>query len=290
MATTVAASTMSTVRILNGDYSAGHSNIRAQESEIWSAMFPVTWSFTMGLTAALGRCAGLNLYSPRIREIRTQVHRALRPAQTQALGALMVPPSGTDDQVLDSAGPTWYRARLIQSYMTRGLMNPADAVTRLEALPSVGTPVMRAILSHARARMDQDPEQLFNVGQQFINMGMAGTARHALAHARALFQQQRSLAKVAQVTSAFQGWDQLLVSPGRLPDAAKPVGIPDAVLTTREREICNLIAEGLTNAQISRQLFLSVRTVESHVLQARAKLGAARRKDIPSLLEMHYTP
>jgi DNA-binding CsgD family transcriptional regulator len=36
--------------------------------------------------------------------------------------------------------------------------------------------------------------------------------------------------------------------------------------------------------QISQRLVLSVRTVESHVLQARAKLGAERRRDIPRLM------
>ena len=42
--------------------------------------------------------------------------------------------------------------------------------------------------------------------------------------------------------------------------------------------------------QISQRLVLSVRTVESHVLQARAKLGAERRRDIPKhLLKLRDT-
>lgn len=51
-------------------------------------------------------------------------------------------------------------------------------------------------------------------------------------------------------------------------------------LTRRELEVAALIAQGLSNQEIATRLFLSVRTVESHVLQARTKLGAERRRDL----------
>lgn len=44
-------------------------------------------------------------------------------------------------------------------------------------------------------------------------------------------------------------------------------------LTAREREILALMAEGLSNAAISRRCYLSDRTVESHVRSIFAKLG-----------------
>ncbi|MGZ4594923.1 MAG: response regulator [Actinomycetes bacterium] len=49
---------------------------------------------------------------------------------------------------------------------------------------------------------------------------------------------------------------------------------PAADLTAREREILQLIAEGLTNAAIARRLFISVNTVRNHVQSLLAKLGA----------------
>jgi DNA-binding CsgD family transcriptional regulator len=51
-------------------------------------------------------------------------------------------------------------------------------------------------------------------------------------------------------------------------------------LTRREREIALLVAEGLSNRQIATQLFLSIRTVESHIYQARAKVDAASRGEL----------
>jgi len=58
------------------------------------------------------------------------------------------------------------------------------------------------------------------------------------------------------------------------------VGTDVGDLTAREREIALLADEGLTNREIAARLFLSVRTVESHVYQARMKVGAASRRDL----------
>lgn len=48
---------------------------------------------------------------------------------------------------------------------------------------------------------------------------------------------------------------------------------PLAELTEREREVLELVAEGLTNAGIAKRLHLSERTVEAHVRHVLMKLG-----------------
>lgn len=48
---------------------------------------------------------------------------------------------------------------------------------------------------------------------------------------------------------------------------------PLAALSEREREVLANLAEGLTNAEIARRLFIAERTVEVHTQQVFAKLG-----------------
>jgi two-component system response regulator NreC len=63
------------------------------------------------------------------------------------------------------------------------------------------------------------------------------------------------------------------------PDDRPAPGIPDD-LTERELEVLRLIALGNTNAEIAAQLFISVRTVESHRSHIQRKLGRTSRAEL----------
>jgi DNA-binding NarL/FixJ family response regulator len=49
------------------------------------------------------------------------------------------------------------------------------------------------------------------------------------------------------------------------------------ILTPREREILQLLADGMSNADVAQQLFISQETVKSHVRHILAKLEADTR-------------
>ena len=51
-------------------------------------------------------------------------------------------------------------------------------------------------------------------------------------------------------------------------------------VTAREAEVFGLVEEGLSNAAIGEKLYVSVRTVESHVSSLLAKLGVASRSEL----------
>lgn len=61
--------------------------------------------------------------------------------------------------------------------------------------------------------------------------------------------------------------------------AADPGGTPDG-LSDREIEILRMIALGHTNSEIAEQLFLSVRTVESHRAHIQQKLRLSKRSEL----------
>jgi DNA-binding NarL/FixJ family response regulator len=60
------------------------------------------------------------------------------------------------------------------------------------------------------------------------------------------------------------------------PAPARLQPLPDG-LTAREAEVLELVAQGLTNPQIARSLFLSAHTVKTHINRIFAKTGSANR-------------
>jgi len=58
---------------------------------------------------------------------------------------------------------------------------------------------------------------------------------------------------------------------------------PDA-LTSAERRVAGLAADGLSNRQIAQHLFITQPTVETHLRHAFQKLGIASRADLPGHL------
>lgn len=63
------------------------------------------------------------------------------------------------------------------------------------------------------------------------------------------------------------------------PAVAGPGADPTRPVTAREREVLDLVAQGRTNRQIARALFISEKTVSVHVSNLLAKLGAASRTE-----------
>lgn len=60
----------------------------------------------------------------------------------------------------------------------------------------------------------------------------------------------------------------------------EPVTGPPGGLTAREAEVLRSLALGHTNAEIGEQLFLSVRTVETHRAHIQQKLGRTNRAEL----------
>jgi DNA-binding NarL/FixJ family response regulator len=63
-----------------------------------------------------------------------------------------------------------------------------------------------------------------------------------------------------------------------------PEGAGLHALTTREHEIAMLVADGLTNRQIGARIFLSEKTVETHLSHVFTKLGVRSRTQVATLI------
>jgi DNA-binding CsgD family transcriptional regulator len=177
--------------------------------------------------------------------------------------------------------PGWAALRRAHHDVLEGRFTAQQALEKLPAgALDARLPASAAIAAHLRALAAHDPEALSDASDRLLAVGKYGAARTALLEARTLFLSGRHTARANDCTL------RLRTLPGvDVGSAHEPLvqGIP-AGLTQREFEVSLLVGEGLTNAQIGERLVLSVRTVESHVLQARTKLRAPRRGDIPARL------
>ena len=96
-----------------------------------------------------------------------------------------------------------------------------------------------------------------------------GTLRAALADARLAAEECRGLDMPGHASRA----DVLVAELTRSLAADDP-------LSPREREVLDRVVEGLTNQEVAARLFLSERTVESHVRAALMKLGCRNRAEL----------
>jgi predicted ATPase/DNA-binding CsgD family transcriptional regulator len=102
-------------------------------------------------------------------------------------------------------------------------------------------------------------------------------ARRALGPDRARAAEERGRAMSLATAAEYA---LMLTAADRPPPAAAP-GLDG--LSPRERELITLVAQGRTDTQIAAQLFISVRTVSSHLDRIRDKTGCRRRADLTRL-------
>jgi DNA-binding NarL/FixJ family response regulator len=114
--------------------------------------------------------------------------------------------------------------------------------------------------------------------------GLHHQARHACEELiRMLADDHAGLARARAALARIQGRIDRVAPPTETTPVAPVLDV--STLTRRELEVGVLAAQGLSNREIAGRLFLSVRTVESHLYQARAKLGAPSRRALAGLLD-----
>ena len=109
---------------------------------------------------------------------------------------------------------------------------------------------------------------------------------HAIAHARAALGEQAYITAFHQGTELpiDQAYNLALSNPIPDHETLHHPRRPLSTLTTRQRHIGRLVAQGLSNAQISERLHISQRTVENHLGQIFTRLGVHNRTQVAALI------
>ena len=135
----------------------------------------------------------------------------------------------------------------------------------------------RALVDHDRAALDDASSRLEAMGA--VLLAAEAAAQATIAHGRAGIRH-------AEAASRRRAQDLL----ARCEGAATPLlagldrrEVADE-LTAREREVAAMAAVGRTNREIAAALGVSVRTVNSHLNHAYAKVGTSDREELARLL------
>jgi DNA-binding CsgD family transcriptional regulator len=155
-------------------------------------------------------------------------------------------------------------------------------VERLRALASsTGSPLVAAWARHAEAAAGHDGRALDAVSADLDALGARLGAAEAAAQAAAAHERAgrrvdalRSGTRARVLAEGCEGARTPL-----LRHAARPSG-----LTPREGDVADLAAQGLTSRAIAERLFVSTRTVESHLYRIFPKLGVTTRDELAGLL------
>jgi DNA-binding NarL/FixJ family response regulator len=141
--------------------------------------------------------------------------------------------------------------------------------------------------AHAAALLDRDAVGTYSAAQRFERIGALLSAADAAAQAAVLFEaagDRRQSVEAAATADRLAGECGGIETPALIL-AAKPLP-----LTTREREIANLVGAGLSNREIAERLVVSMRTVEGHIYRACIKLDVTDRAALAALLRHDRKP
>jgi len=133
---------------------------------------------------------------------------------------------------------------------------------------------------HAAAVAAADGARLDAVAGEFERAGSRLLAADAAAEAAAAHHRRGDRRRSARSGAVAA---RLATACGR-PRTPALRGLEPPRLTGREREVAELMARGLSNAEVARRLVVSVRTVETHLAHAYAKLGVGDRAALADLV------
>jgi DNA-binding NarL/FixJ family response regulator len=136
-------------------------------------------------------------------------------------------------------------------------------------------------LEQAVAVLDGSPARLVRA-EALADLGAALRRAGRRADARPPLREALELARRCSAAGLARRTADELAATGEKVRRYTPIGVES--LTPSERRVAEMAASGMTNRQIAQSLFLTVKTIETHLAAAYDKLGIRSRHDLPAAL------
>jgi DNA-binding NarL/FixJ family response regulator len=138
-----------------------------------------------------------------------------------------------------------------------------------------------AALEEAVAVLDGSPARLVRA-EALADLGIALRRARRGVDARPPLREALELARRCGAAGLAKVAFDELAATGEHVRRHTPIGVES--LTPRQRRVAELAASGMTNRQIAQTLFLTVKTIESHLAAAYDNLGIHSRQQLPAVL------
>jgi ATP/maltotriose-dependent transcriptional regulator MalT len=182
-----------------------------------------------------------------------------RSAATQAQASVGDAPAGLGSALAGRATAAVALAEGRIEQAAHGALASAATAERIEARLEAAR--SRLLAGSALARLGERERAVAELEAAVVTMGACGASRH----------RQRA--------------ERALGTLGRRPPRPRIAGTGLGSLSARELEVARLVVDRRTNAEIATELFLSIKTVETHLRHIFEKLDAASRIDVARTIE-----
>ena len=251
------------------------------------------WSFPARLLLAQSYCA-LGRIEPgakMVAELRTRFgrHLALFEPQLRLTEAWLAAARGNVSAAIEFALNAAHIAResgqraielcALHDAIRFGDRTSLQRVVDLAA--DVGGRLAPVYGAHAAALANRDGAAAYSAAGQFEQIGALLSAADAAAQAAVLFNAAGNRRRTVEAAAAA---DRLAAACGGAQTPALMLTAQPLPLSTREREIANLVAQGLSNRDIAERLVVSARTIEGHIYRACTKLDVSDREELAAVI------
>ncbi|WP_204050711.1 helix-turn-helix transcriptional regulator [Microbispora siamensis] len=169
-------------------------------------------------------------------------------------------------------------------YHVRLRPSPRAAARLREAAAACDSPLFELFAEHGEALSTGDGPALRGLAERFAELGYTGLALEAAGAVPGGGRTKRD--RLDDLAGRCDGLRPPWLPPVSPPSSSSSANLSS--LTSREREMCELAAAGLSNSAIAVNLGVSVRTVTNLLARAYHKLGVRSRRQLAAALPLSH--